>query len=76
MLLGSEFEGSEESEGDPDGLIDLRRKIEKLAVGSEERKVGVNEWKRLKRIPSASAEWGVVRGYVRQISQHPGSIGN
>ncbi|KAI0312794.1 hypothetical protein OF83DRAFT_1144320 [Amylostereum chailletii] len=68
---GNEFDGTEDSENDPDGLLELRKKIEKLAVGSEERRVGANEWKRLKRIPSASAEWGVVRGYLDWLTSLP-----
>ncbi|KZV72381.1 ATP-dependent protease La [Peniophora sp. CONT] len=73
-----EFDASSDPDTDPDGLLELKTKIELLGVGTEERKVAVGEWKRLKRIPNASAEWAVVRGYIEWIvsvpwpaSQHP-----
>lgn len=45
-------------------MADLKRKIEAMAHGSEERKMGVREWRRLKRIPPGSVENGVIRSYV------------
>src|SRR3984957_5544078 len=45
-------------------LADLKAKIEAMLPGSEERKMGVREWKRLQRIPAGSVENGVVRSYV------------
>jgi len=48
-------------------LIALKRKIEALSPGSEERKMGAREWKRLRRIPPGSVENGVIRSYVRGI---------
>lgn len=45
-------------------MADLKRKIEAMAHGSEERKMGVREWRRLKRIPVGSVENGVIRSYV------------
>ena len=58
------------SELDLDGdgeeeMGDVKKKIEAMEVGSEERRVGVAEWRRLRRIPQQSAEYGVVRTYVR-----------
>ncbi|VDC00890.1 unnamed protein product [Peniophora sp. CBMAI 1063] len=66
-----EFDTTADPESDPDGMNELRKKIELLAAGTEERKVAVAEWKRLKKIPSASAEWGVVRGYIEWIVSVP-----
>lgn len=65
---GSELdrEGQEE-----DDMLDVKRKIEAMEVGSEERRVGVNEWRRLKRIPQQSAEYGVVRNYVSGSPRGP-----
>ena len=54
-----------DEEGDEtEYFADIRSKIEKMAVGSEERKMGVKEFRRLKRIPAASVEQGVIRTYV------------
>ena len=35
-----------------------------MGVETEERKVAVREWRRLKRIPQGSVEQGVIRNYV------------
>lgn len=59
----SELDDDEQHEADD--MADLKRKIEGMAHGSEERKMGVREWRRLKRIPQGSVEHGVVRSYVR-----------
>ena len=45
-------------------LADIKAKIEAMTPGTEERKMGVREWRRLKRIPVGSVENGVVRTYV------------
>jgi hypothetical protein len=45
-------------------MAGLRKCIEAMEVGSEERKMGVREWRRLKRIPQGSVETGVIRSYV------------
>lgn len=60
---GSELD--EDEQADADDLADLQKKIEALDAGSEERKVGIREWRRLKRIPQGSVEHGVIRTYVR-----------
>jgi ATP-dependent Lon protease len=49
-------------------LADLKAKIEAMVPGSEERKMGVREWRRLKRIPAGSVENGVIRSYASPIS--------
>ena len=63
--VGSELD--EDEQADADDLADLRKKIEALDAGSEERKIGVREWRRLKRIPQGSVENGVIRTYVRVL---------
>lgn len=45
-------------------MLDLRKKIEAMRPGSEERKMAAREWKRLKRIPAGNVENGIVRTYV------------
>jgi ATP-dependent Lon protease len=62
--------GDEDLNADPSedaSLVALKRKIEALSPGSEERKMGAREWKRLKRIPPGSVENGVIRSYVRGV---------
>lgn len=48
-------------------MAELKKKIEAMEPGSEERKMGVREWRRLKRIPAGSVENGVIRSYVSCI---------
>ena len=45
-------------------MAEIKAKIEAMAKDSEERKMGVREWRRLKRIPQGSVEHGVIRSYV------------
>lgn len=61
---GNELNNDDE-QNEADDLAELKRKIEAMQLNSEERKMGVREWKRLKRIPSGSVENGVIRTYVR-----------
>lgn len=58
----SELDDDEAHEAED--MADIRRKIEAMEVGSEQRKTGVREWRRLKRIPQGSVEHGVIRSYV------------
>jgi len=58
----SELDDDEQHEADD--MADLKRRIEAMEPGSEERKMGVREWRRLKRIPAGSLENGVIRSYV------------
>lgn len=54
----------DDEQAEADDLADLKRKIEAMEPGTEERKMGVREWRRLKRIPQGSVENGVIRSYV------------
>ena len=58
----SELDDDEEAEAHD--LAEIRSKIEAMAKDSEERKMAVREWKRLKRTPTGSVEQGVIRNYV------------
>ncbi|KAG2107624.1 Lon protease C-terminal proteolytic domain-containing protein [Suillus discolor] len=68
---GATSELDDDDQADADDLADLRRKIEALNVNSEERKVGVREWRRLKRIPQGSVENGVIRSYLEWLTSMP-----
>ncbi|OAX40690.1 ATP-dependent protease La [Rhizopogon vinicolor AM-OR11-026] len=68
---GATSELDDDDQADADDLADLRRKIEALDVGTEERKVGVREWRRLKRIPQGSVENGVIRSYLEWLTSVP-----
>ena len=61
---GSSSELDDDEQHEVDDMADLKKKIEAMAHGSEERKMGVREWRRLKRIPAGSVENGVIRSYV------------
>jgi hypothetical protein len=61
---GSRSELDDDEQAETDDLAELKAKIEAMAHGSEERKMGVREWRRLKRIPQGSVENGVIRSYV------------
>lgn len=52
-------------EGEDAEMAAMRAQLELMVPGSEERKMGAREWKRLKRMPAGSVEGGVVRTYVR-----------
>ena len=58
----------DDDQADADDMSQLRKKIEAMTKDSEERKVAVSEWRRLKRIPSGSAENAVIRTYVSDFS--------
>ncbi|KAJ7224383.1 ATP-dependent protease La [Mycena pura] len=65
----SELDDDEQHEADD--LADLKRRIEAMEPGSEERKMGVREWRRLKRIPQGSVENGVIRSYLEWLTAIP-----
>ncbi|KAJ3994999.1 ATP-dependent protease La [Lentinula boryana] len=67
------------NESDDTELMDIRRKLEAMEPGSEERKAGVREWRRLKRLMGAggagggggSVEGGVIRGWLEWFTALP-----
>lgn len=63
--LGPVNELDDDEQAEVDDLAEVKAKILAMAVGSEERKMGAREFKRLKRIPQGSVEHGVIRNYVR-----------
>ncbi|KAJ7746882.1 ATP-dependent protease La [Mycena maculata] len=65
----SELDDDEQHEADD--LADLKSRIEAMQPGSEERKMGVREWRRLKRIPQGSVENGVIRSYLEWLTAVP-----
>lgn len=67
--IGNELNDDEQN--DTDDLVELKQKIEAMEPDSEERKMCVREWRRLKRIPAGSVENGVIRTYVRISGPDP-----
>ncbi|TFK48306.1 ATP-dependent protease La [Heliocybe sulcata] len=65
----SELDDDEQHEAED--LADIKKKIEAMEPGSEERKMGVREWRRLKRIPQGSVENGVIRTYLEWLTSVP-----
>jgi len=63
---GATSELDDDDQHEVDDLADLK-KIEAMQSGTEERKMGIREWRRLKRIPQGSVENGVIRNYVRSL---------
>lgn len=61
----SELDDDEQAEAED--MADIRAKIEAMARDSEERRMAVREWRRLRRTPAGSVEHGVIRNYVRAI---------
>ncbi|KAF5381932.1 hypothetical protein D9757_007544 [Collybiopsis confluens] len=67
------------SESDDVEMMEIRRKLESMEPGSEERKAGVREWRRLKRLMGAggagggggSVEGGVIRGWLEWFTALP-----
>lgn len=57
----------EDDQSEADDLADLKKKIEAMMNGTEEKKMGAREYRRLKRIPQGSVEQGVLRSYVRLL---------
>ncbi|KAI0696159.1 Lon protease C-terminal proteolytic domain-containing protein [Cytidiella melzeri] len=61
----------DDQQNEVDEMADVRAKIEAMAKDSEERKMAVREWKRLKRIPQGSVEYGVIRNYLEWLTAIP-----
>ncbi|KAJ3516310.1 hypothetical protein NLJ89_g1201 [Agrocybe chaxingu] len=68
---GGSSELDDDEQAEADDMAELRRKIEAMEAGSEERKMGVREWRRLKRIPAGSVENGVIRSYLEWLTSVP-----
>lgn len=68
---GGSSELDDDEQHEADDMADLKRKIEAMEPGSEERKMGVREWRRLKRIPAGSVENGVIRSYASIFNFFP-----
>ena len=64
---GSPVSELDDENAEVEDMADIRTKIEAMAKDSEERKMAVREWRRLKRIPQGSVEHGVIRNYVRTV---------
>ncbi|KAH8831090.1 ATP-dependent protease La [Flagelloscypha sp. PMI_526] len=58
-------------DADEQDLAALKAAIEKMLPGTEERKMGAREYRRLKRIPSGSVENGVIRSYLEWLTSLP-----
>ena len=65
---GSPASELDDENAEVEDMADIRTKIEAMAKDSEERKMAVREWRRLKRIPQGSVEHGVIRSYVCALS--------
>lgn len=64
-------DGSELDEDGGDGdafMAELKEKIGAMEKDSEERRMAVREYQRLKRIPATSVEHGVIRTYVSLLN--------
>ncbi|TFY58724.1 hypothetical protein EVJ58_g6240 [Rhodofomes roseus] len=65
----SELDDEEQAEANE--MSDIRAKIEAMAKNSEERKIAVREWRRLRRTPATSVEHGVIRNYLEWLTAVP-----
>ena len=63
-LGGARGGGDFDDGSNEDDMAGIKRRIEAMVAGSEERNMAEREWKRLKRIPQQSAEHGVIQNYV------------
>jgi len=50
-------------------MAELKEKIAAMEKESEERRMATREYQRLKRIPAASVEHGVIRTYVSPLNR-------
>jgi len=58
-------EMDDDNQHEADDLADLKKEIEAMRSGTEERKTGIREWRRLKRTLQGSDGNGVMRSHVR-----------
>ncbi|KAJ3579815.1 hypothetical protein NPX13_g749 [Xylaria arbuscula] len=66
--------GGQAEQQDPDELQELEKKIEEAKLPPEAAKVAEREFKRLKQMMPAQAEYQVVRTYLETLSEIPWSI--
>ncbi|KAJ3538065.1 hypothetical protein NM688_g6574 [Phlebia brevispora] len=64
---GSPVSELDDESAEAEDMSEIKAKIEAMAKDSEERRMAVREWRRLKRIPQGSVEHGVIRNYVRRV---------
>ncbi|KAL5520372.1 hypothetical protein ACEPAG_9596 [Sanghuangporus baumii] len=66
--------GSSDLEGEDaagDDMPEIKKRIEAMVRGSEERKMAVREWRRLKRMPQQFADSSVIRNYLEWLTSLP-----
>ncbi|KAI4870088.1 Lon protease-like protein 2, peroxisomal [Hypoxylon rubiginosum] len=68
------FGGGPGDQQDPDDLQDLEKKIEAAKLPAEAAKVAEREFKRLKQMMPAQAEYQVLRTYLETLSEIPWSV--
>lgn len=68
------FGGGPGEQHDPDDLADLEKKIEDAKLPPEAAKVAEREFKRLKQMMPAQAEYQVVRTYLETLAEVPWSV--
>ncbi|OTA63648.1 Lon protease-like protein 2, peroxisomal [Hypoxylon sp. EC38] len=68
------FGGGQGDRHDPDDLQDLEKKIEEAKLPPEAAKVAEREFKRLKLMMPAQAEYQVVRTYLETLAEIPWSV--
>ncbi|KAL0578057.1 hypothetical protein V5O48_003919 [Marasmius crinis-equi] len=76
----SELDLDQSPDAEDAELMEIKRKIEAMETGSEERKAGVREWRRFRRLTGAggpgggggmSVEGGVIRGWLEWFTALP-----
>ncbi|KZT64831.1 ATP-dependent protease La [Daedalea quercina L-15889] len=67
----SSSELDDEDHAEHEEMQDIRVKIEAMAKDSEERKMAVREWRRLRRTPATGIEHGVIRNYLEWLTAVP-----
>lgn len=72
-LLREQLRAIREELGESEGAVrdDIQKKIEEAELPEEARKVAEKEMERLEHIPSASAEYNVIRSYLEWLADMP-----